>query len=58
MCGTVLSWSIHRTGPITMGGRAAYLIELVDPTTAEVRAAPTLAAYQQLRHDDAATPVA
>lgn len=48
-------YAIHRTGPVTTGARAVYLIELIDPTTAEVRAAPTLAAYQHLH---AAAPVA
>jgi len=40
------------------GAGVAYLIELADPATGEVRTVPTLAAYHQLRHDDAATPVA
>jgi len=38
-----------------MGGRATYLIELADPTTGEVRVAPTLTAYHHLRP---AAPVA
>ncbi len=48
-------YAIHRTGPVTMGGRAAYLIELADPTTGEVRVAPTLTAYHHLHP---AAPVA
>ncbi|MDQ2831037.1 MAG: hypothetical protein M3Y74_18570, partial [Chloroflexota bacterium] len=53
--------AIHRTGPTPTdaAGPRAYLIELADPATGEVRTAPSLAAYQQFRHDDddAATPV-
>ena len=58
--GTWLIHAIHRAGRIPTGadGGVAYLIELADPATGEVRTAPSLAAYQQLRHDDAATPVA
>jgi len=49
--------AIHRTGPTPTGaeGPPAYLIELVDPATGEVRTAPSLAAYHHLR---AATPAA
>jgi len=50
--------AIHRVGPVTTGADVAYLIELADPATGAVRTAPSRAAYQQLRHDDAATPVA
>ncbi len=50
--------AIHRAGRAPTGAGVAYLIELADPTTGEVRTVPTLAAYHQLRHDDAATPVA
>jgi len=58
--GTWLLHAIHRVGRVPTGaaGGVAYLIELADPATGEVRTVPTLAAYQQLRHDDAATPVA
>ena len=58
--GTWLMHAIHRAGRLPTGaaGGVAYLIELADPATGEVRTVPTLAAYQQLRHDDAATPVA
>ncbi len=56
--GTWLLHAIHRAGRIPTGAGVAYLIELADPATGEVRTAPSLAAYQQLRHDDAATPVA
>jgi len=55
------SWhlqAIHRAGRMPTGAGVAYLIELADPATGEVRTVPTLAAYHQLRHDDAATPVA
>jgi hypothetical protein len=57
---TWLMHAIHRAGRLPTGaeGDVAYLIELADPATGEVRTVPTLAAYQQLRHDDAATPVA
>ncbi len=48
--------AIHRAGRLPTGAGAAYLIELADPATAEVRTVPTLAAYHQLRH--AAAPVA
>jgi len=43
--------AIHRTGPTPTGaeGPRAYLIELADPATAEVRTAPSLAAYRQLQ---------
>jgi hypothetical protein len=50
--------AIHRVGPVTTGANVAYLIELADPATGEVRTVPSRAAYHQLRHDDAATPVA
>ncbi len=58
--GTWLMHAIHRAGRLPTGaaGGVAYLIELADPATGEVRTVPSLAAYQQLRHDDAATPVA
>ena len=58
--GTWLMHAIHRAARLPTGaaGGVAYLIELADPATGEVRTVPTLAAYQQLRHDDAATPVA
>ncbi len=58
--GTWLLHAIHRAGrgPTGAAGGVAYLIELADPATGEVRTVPTLAAYHQLRHDDAATPVA
>ncbi len=57
---TWLIHAIHRAGRIPTGadGGVAYLIELADPATGEVRTVPTRAAYHQLRHDDAATPVA
>ncbi len=50
--------AIHRAGRVPTGASVAYLIELADPATGEVRTVPSLAAYHQLRHDDAATPVA
>ncbi len=50
--------AIHRVGPVTTGAGVAYLIELADPATGEVRTVPSRAAYQQLHHDDAAAPVA
>ncbi len=58
--GTWLMHAIHRAGRLPTGAAEGitYLIELADPATGEVRTAPSLAAYQQLRHDDAATPVA
>jgi len=57
---TWLLHALHRAGRIPTGaaGGVAYLIELADPATGEVRTVPSLAAYHQLRHDDAATPVA
>jgi hypothetical protein len=57
---TWLLHAIHRAGRIPTGaaGGVAYLIELADPATGEVRTVPSRAAYHQLRHDDAATPVA
>jgi hypothetical protein len=57
---TWLLHAIHRAGRVPTGAGVAYLIELADPATGEVRPVPTLAAYQQFRHDDddAATPVA
>ncbi len=48
--------AIHRAGRLPTGAGTAYLIELADPATAEVRTVPTLAAYHPLRH--AAAPVA
>jgi len=48
--------AIHRVGPVTTGAGVAYLIELADPATGEVRTVPSRAAYQQFRH--AAAPVA
>jgi len=52
--------AIHRAGRLPTGaaGGVAYLIELADPATGEVRIVPSRAAYHQLRHNDAATPVA
>jgi len=49
--------AIHHTGPMPSDadGHVAYLIEVVDPATAEVRPALSLAAYRHLR---AATPAA
>jgi len=41
--------AIHRTRTLPTNGGNAYLVELVDPATAEVRAVPTLAAYHQAR---------
>jgi len=43
--------AIHRTGPTPTGaaGPRAYLIELADLATGEVRPAPSLAAYRQLQ---------
>ncbi len=43
--------ALHRTGPTPTGadGPLAYLIELVDPATAEVRTVPSLAAYHRLQ---------
>ena len=43
--------AIHRTGPTPTGAEEprAYLIELADPATAEVRTAPSLAAYRHLQ---------
>jgi len=52
------TWSlhaIHRAGRMPRGAGIAYLIELADPATGEVRTVPSLAAYHQLR---AAAPVA
>ena len=52
-----LLYAIHRTGPTATADRgvaATYLVEAADPTTGEVRAALSLAAYPQLA---AATPV-
>ncbi len=48
----------HRAGRVPTGAGVGYLIELADPATGEVPTTPTLAAYQQFRHDDAATPAA
>ena len=45
------SWhlhAIHRT--LTTANTPTYRVEVVDPTTAEVRTAPSLAAYHQLCH--------
>jgi len=56
--GTWQLHAIHRAGRVPTGASVAYLIELADPATGEVRTVPSLAAYHQLRHDDAATPVA
>jgi len=54
--------AIHRAGPTPTGaeGPRAYLIELADPATGEVRPAPSLAAYRQLQGcaDPAPTPAA
>ena len=55
---TWLIHAIHRAGRVPPGAGVAYLIELADPATGEVRTAPSLAAYHQLRPADAATPVA
>jgi len=43
--------AIHRTGPTPTGaaGPRAYLIELADLATGEVRPAPSLAAYRRLQ---------
>jgi len=56
--GTWLMHAIHRAGrgPTGAQGGVAYLIELADPATGEVRTVPSRAAYHQLRH--AAAPVA
>jgi len=51
------TWSlhaIHRTG--TAGDDPTYLVEAVDPTTGEVRTAPSLAAYHQLHTATPAVP--
>ena len=48
--------AIHRAGRVPTGASVAYLIELADPATGEVRTVPSRAAYQQFRH--AAAPVA
>jgi len=50
--------AIHRTGPTPTGadGPLAYLIELADPATGEVRPAPSLAVYRRLQ--GCADPVA
>jgi len=50
--------ALHRTGPTPTGAEEplAYLVELADPATAEVRTAPSLAAYRQLQ--GCADPVA
>jgi hypothetical protein len=37
--------AIHRVGPVTTGADVAYLIELADPATGEVRTVPSRAAY-------------
>ncbi len=57
---TWLIHAIHRVGRIPTGtdGDVAYLIELANPATGEVRTVPSLVIYHQLRHDDAVTPVA
>jgi len=57
---TWLLHAIHRAGRRLPGatGCVTYLIALADPATGEVRTVPSLAAYHQLRQDDAATPVA
>jgi len=55
---TWLLHAIHRAGRRPPGAPGAYLIALADPATGEVRTVPSLAAYHQLRQDDAATPVA
>jgi len=43
--------ALHRTGPTPTGAEEplAYLIELADPATGEVRPAPSLAAYRRLQ---------
>jgi len=46
--------AIRRTRTAPSDGGVAYLVDLVDPATAEVRAVPTLAAYHQTRHPDGA----
>jgi len=52
--------ALHRTGPTPTGadGPLAYLIELADPATGEVRTAPSLAAYRQLQGCADPTPAA
>jgi len=54
--------ALHRTGPTPTGaeGPLAYLIELADPATGEVRSAPSLVAYRQLQGcaDPRAAPAA
>jgi len=41
--------ALHRASPPSAGTDATYLVELGDPATAEVRTAPSLAAYRHLR---------
>ena len=41
--------ALHRTSPPIADAGATYLIELADPVTGEVRPAPSLAAYRQMR---------
>jgi len=46
--------AIRRTRTAPSDEATTYLVDLVDPATAEVRAVPTLAAYHQTRHPDGA----
>jgi len=46
--------AIRRPRTAPSDGATTYLVDLVDPATAEVRAVPTLAAYHQTRHPDGA----
>ncbi len=46
--------AIHRT--LTAGDTPTYLVEVVDPTTGEVRTAPSLAAYHHLHAATRAVP--
>jgi len=41
--------ALHRTSPPIADAGATYLVELADPATGEVRPAPSLAAYRQMR---------
>jgi len=52
--------AIHRTGPTPTGAEEprAYLIELADPATGEVRPVPSLAAYRRLQGGADPTPAA
>jgi len=41
--------ALHRTSPPIADAGATYLVELADPATGEVRPAPSLTAYRQMR---------